>query len=907
MHPTRVQRWSGLTRTVNDWDHGLRRDPELWYEDGDCYIHLHARGVSRRGPSFCIPYRILRQKKCEAMISQCDAQLDSAPRFVPQLKRRSSSLVNISQQPRTVQLFIPAPADVSVQASFQWHITTRNFFAFLLGKSLVGEHMGQAFVDLQERLSLFRPDHPNNIQDFLSYAEDQGYRDLVECTDYALASLFYAEHYKLKDVWIDAFAHCVGMNESLHLSPEYSLTSKLTKALITRARREVDTHLERVSIAISNFLQEDLSPAYLGLTDGARSHLDRFRQFLHTFYAEKFGYWPPPRGATYPKSLYKSMYYDFKSLYDYLVDTDSTHDISCQRPASGGICVLQNVITFDHRHNFSSLPHPLPLLPTYVSPSKKSDSHKALRQLTLASQHQKTHELHTMSGALMAATNTLDQQVTNSKIVQAYMYFEKSHSVSTCRREEKITVMDARKVRWLLIYGTLQYLLSALQAPRQVRDSESSTYPLCYVANPTPKPTNANRSSTPPLNVAQAIDGYISEPQPSPFSIEPDCQREDYFSPENLSRRGSMEVSPLRQSSVRSLTQLSLSSLGSRRNSLKRQSSRFSSSSAPTDDVLKEAIATSSPTNDVHPMCSGYPDPPLSIPVGKSGPQTSWLRSRTPSVSCSIKTLGGSIDTAPRSPLLEFSQLDRSTKPSTHAGTGDRPSRSDSTSSTGSSLWSVGVSAASSKSSACDGIQKTSDAEESGLLGGLVPIGATTESTKTKPLHIPIVPHSHVHPLLRKSSRRVAFQLDFDNKQSGAKQDVRQPTEFESMNDLALSIPPSCSSPSCADTHSQPTAVKAHALLFGRKPCLPRSTSTVSAPDSTCSKGSPSTVSTATDGYWEQYKTTLTQQRARTWSNTGSLLDSTTLKTPFSRLSRPSNEENRGVKSDRRISYLWRR
>lgn len=202
------------------------KDPELWYEDGDCYIHLHARGVSRRGPSFCIPYRILRQKKCEAMISQCDAQLDSAPRFVPQLKRRSSSLVNISQQPRTVQLFIPAPADVSVQASFQWHITTRNFFAFLLGKSLVGEHMGQAFVDLQERLSLFRPDHPNNIQDFLSYAEDQGYRDLVECTDYALASLFYAEHYKLKDVWIDAFAHCVGMNESLHLSPEYSVRSQ---------------------------------------------------------------------------------------------------------------------------------------------------------------------------------------------------------------------------------------------------------------------------------------------------------------------------------------------------------------------------------------------------------------------------------------------------------------------------------------------------------------------------------------------------------------------------------------------------------------------------------------------------------------------------------------------------------
>ena len=94
-------------------------------------------------------------------------------------------------------------------------------YNFLLGKPLVGDHMGQAFVDLQERLQHFRPSHANNHQDFLDYAENQGYRDLVECTDYALASLFYAEHYKLRDTWVDAFAHCVGMSESLVLSPEY--------------------------------------------------------------------------------------------------------------------------------------------------------------------------------------------------------------------------------------------------------------------------------------------------------------------------------------------------------------------------------------------------------------------------------------------------------------------------------------------------------------------------------------------------------------------------------------------------------------------------------------------------------------------------------------------------------------
>jgi hypothetical protein len=163
------------------------------------------------------------------MLGQCDAQIATASGSTSQdLRRMPSSLTNANQQSSTVQLFIPAPEEISKDESFKWHITTRNFFAFLLGKPLVGEHMGQAFVDLQKRLHLFRPSHTNNHQDFLEYADNQGYRDLVECTDYALASLFYAEHYKLRDVWVDAFAHCVGMNDSLVLSPEFAVRSSWT-------------------------------------------------------------------------------------------------------------------------------------------------------------------------------------------------------------------------------------------------------------------------------------------------------------------------------------------------------------------------------------------------------------------------------------------------------------------------------------------------------------------------------------------------------------------------------------------------------------------------------------------------------------------------------------------------------
>jgi hypothetical protein len=197
------------------------KDPELWMPSGDCRVHLYSRGASRRGPSFCVPLRALRQKHCDAMLDRCYAHTVPQEVSNPHEPQQLRSFNNLLRGGALIELYIPAPDDASPEEAFDWHITTRNFFAYVLGKPLVGRHMGQAFVDLFERMELFRSNHVNNHQDFLAYAENQGYRDLVECTDYALASLYYAERYKLRDVWIDAFTHCVGMGKDVDHSPEY--------------------------------------------------------------------------------------------------------------------------------------------------------------------------------------------------------------------------------------------------------------------------------------------------------------------------------------------------------------------------------------------------------------------------------------------------------------------------------------------------------------------------------------------------------------------------------------------------------------------------------------------------------------------------------------------------------------
>jgi len=93
-----------------------------------------------------------------------------------------------------------------------------------MDKPLVGASLSTALIDLLERMLMLRSATINNVQDCLAYAERMGYLDFSHSPDYALALLRFAEHFQLRDLWIDAFSHCVGMDDSLCLSPEFDVS-----------------------------------------------------------------------------------------------------------------------------------------------------------------------------------------------------------------------------------------------------------------------------------------------------------------------------------------------------------------------------------------------------------------------------------------------------------------------------------------------------------------------------------------------------------------------------------------------------------------------------------------------------------------------------------------------------------
>lgn len=247
--------------------------------------------------------------------------------------------------------------------------------------------------------------------------------------------------------------------------------------------------LEQAADDLGTFFQDRLSETYLGLSDVARDHLDRFRSFLHTFYLGKYGQWPPPGffdgngGLHFPKETYCSLYFDFRCLYEYLVDMESTPSMQDNKLASGGLCVLQNVTAFDRRNGYQTLLHPLPLLPDDATTANNETGTSWVaslrpfgpaRHVLKNESSSRSHKLATVRALVQARNNRLDLMAT--AIVQEYSRFEK---LCTMRTTEKVSAAHGRKVRWLLIYTVLQTLVSVNEAPREVSQKEDVPYPLC--------------------------------------------------------------------------------------------------------------------------------------------------------------------------------------------------------------------------------------------------------------------------------------------------------------------------------------------------------------------------------------------------------------------------------------------
>ncbi|RYP21246.1 hypothetical protein DL765_002385 [Monosporascus sp. GIB2] len=207
----------------------------------------------------------------------------------------------------------------------------------------------------------------------------------------------------------------------------------------------MDLNLGQCGTMIASFLQEELPEAHLGLCSGARAHLERFRTLLRRFYAAKLGCYPPPsidsQAIIFKEDAFQAMRGGFEALYEYLVDKN--FDISQGTPfnATGGICTLRIIDSFDSRHKFRTLSRSLPLLPE-VEPNGQ-------RRMTLLTKHFRTScsQQTQMHMALLKAINQSEPRILDSELVKAYQQFEKDSVYSATKAEklDNLGPVDGRK------------------------------------------------------------------------------------------------------------------------------------------------------------------------------------------------------------------------------------------------------------------------------------------------------------------------------------------------------------------------------------------------------------------------------------------------------------------------------
>lgn len=262
--------------------------------------------------------------------------------------------------------------------------------------------------------------------------------------------------------------------------------SVVSRKLIRLAKVDLDNRLSRAGAMLGDLLETELSEAHLGLSTGARAHLDRFRSYIHGFYTTKFGYFPPPfadagRSAVFKPEVYYTLKADFEALYEYLVDERFTTAGNSPFEAQGGLCTLQSVQAFDSRNRFSPLQHPLPLLPE--TPRSKESRRLSMPWQLVAAARSGDGKLRpdqrlVVHAAHMKATNHSKVHLMENRLVLAYRQFEESSVLTPHKSTRSVSQVDARKVRWLFVYAMHQVLRSCADVPREVKFTERVDYHL---------------------------------------------------------------------------------------------------------------------------------------------------------------------------------------------------------------------------------------------------------------------------------------------------------------------------------------------------------------------------------------------------------------------------------------------
>lgn len=527
--------------------------PELWDDAGDTLVYLFPR-TSNKGPSFRIDSSVYAASQSLTRLVHGSLYSDvNAPPPLDLAERASrpvSSEPN-AQQSRTASpdqsqigssdgskgsralsdaveddytekhlympialssdmAFTPQEPQLNSQDAHTL-VTYRNFFAFLIGQSLVATERHPDIFDIFLRIAEILSQYAFSNVDgstfgevaassFDCYVDELALADVRHSREKTLEAIVLGEKMRSLSLYTEGFVHAAGKYESIKEldSPKHAMMSQKTATRLVRAAMDLENREAIINGKLKDF---EFPHIFSGIMDSAmasegkvisfkkwRSAFMTTRSFVIDYYKAKYGSWLPKANSKknnlttsgLNRLVLLDIYRDMSNLYDLLVDRKNLTN----RTADGFLAEeedmdIESVVQRALRKVLSEydrstppvqppVPFDLPMYPTLPG-AKTGDAKKDTKA--------RTKRLHKdeVAKLLKQAHNVDAEQQT--PFLEAFRQFEFKQAVGASMDD----MWDLRSGQWLLMYAIIQSLPMLVVDAPGLRFTEGVEYFLCEV------------------------------------------------------------------------------------------------------------------------------------------------------------------------------------------------------------------------------------------------------------------------------------------------------------------------------------------------------------------------------------------------------------------------------------------
>ncbi|KAF1844237.1 uncharacterized protein K460DRAFT_291040 [Cucurbitaria berberidis CBS 394.84] len=526
--------------------------PELWDDEGDTLVYLFPR-TSNKGPSFRIDSSVYAASQLLTQLVHGSLYSDTAAATPSELAERASRRVSseVYGQSRTASpdqsqigssdgskgsralsdaveddhtekhLYMPIAlsSDASVTPQeprldfkdTETLVAYRNFFAFLIGQSLIATERHSDIFDIFLRIGDILSHYAFSNVDgssfgevaassFDCYVDELALADVRHSREKTIEAIVLGENMRSISLYTEGFVHAAGKFDSIKEinSPKFDMMSHKTATRLARAAMDLDNREATINGKLKDCEFPNIFSGIMNsamATEGKvvsfkkwRAAFMTTRSFMIDYYKTKYGSWLP-KARSKKNNLTTSglnrlvlldIYRDMSNLYDLLVDRKNLTN----RTADGFLAEdegedIESVVQRALRKVLSEydrstppvqppVPFDLPLYPAWPRPLS-GDAKKDAKT--------RSKKLHKDEVAkLLKQSHNIDAEQ-QTPFLEAFRHFEFKHATGSNLDD----IWDLRSGQWLFLYAVLQSLPMLVVDAPDVHFTEGVEYFLCEV------------------------------------------------------------------------------------------------------------------------------------------------------------------------------------------------------------------------------------------------------------------------------------------------------------------------------------------------------------------------------------------------------------------------------------------